>query len=93
MTSTLTKNVSKKQNRYIDNPGIKTLDTIIPIVINYNGIINRKSAEMLDRLLEEVRPPVLYKAIYREIGKSWASAENLTLRKQMDLLDQEEMPI
>jgi len=48
---------------------------------------------MLDRLLEEVRPPVLYKAIYREIGKSWASAENLTLRKQMDLLDQEEMPI
>jgi hypothetical protein len=48
---------------------------------------------MMIDLLPELRPSIMYKAIYREIAKSWANAENLTLRRQNELLDEDRMPM
>ena len=42
---------------------------------------------MLDNLIEEIKPPMLYKVIYREIAMAWKYAENLTQEKRMSYLE------
>jgi hypothetical protein len=68
-----------KIEKYLHTPGITgNREQIIPIIISYSGILFRKSAELLDNLREEIKPPMLYKVIYREIAMVLKSAENLT---------------
>jgi hypothetical protein len=44
------------------------IEQIIPIIISCSGILFRKSLALLDNLIEEIKPPMLYKVIYREIA-------------------------
>ena len=48
---------------------------------------------MLDELIKEVKPPMLYKVIYREVAISWKSAENLTQEKMMSYLEDGRHPM
>ena len=57
-----------KIEKYKNCDGILGTDQIIPIIIGYDGILYRQSAELLDKMYEEIAPATLYKAIYREIG-------------------------
>jgi hypothetical protein len=69
----------RKIEKYLHTPGIAgNREQIILIIISYSGILFRKSAELLDNLIEEIKPPMLYKVIYREIAMAWKYAENLT---------------
>ena len=74
--------------KYLNNPGIAgNREQIIPIIISYSGILFRKSALLLDNLIEEIKPPMLYKVIYREIAMAWKYVENLTQEKRMSYLE------
>jgi hypothetical protein len=45
-------------------------------------ILFRKSAALLDNLIEEIKPPILYKLIYREIAIAWKYTQNLIHKKE-----------
>lgn len=67
----------EKQEKYkhlVDNDPHR----VIPIIISYSGIIYEGSARMLNDLLPEIGPEMMYKCIYREIARSWSRAEILT---------------
>jgi len=44
-------------------------------------------------LIEEIKPPMLYKVIYREIAMAWKYAENLTQEKRMSYLEDGRHPM
>lgn len=82
-----------KIEKYKNCDGILGTDQIIPIIIGYDGILYRQSAELLDKMFEEIAPATLYKAIYREIGYAWASAEDLSLKMQYHGLERKQLPL
>jgi hypothetical protein len=49
--------------------------------------------ELLDNSIEEIKLPMLYKVIYREIVLAWKSAENLTQEKRMSYLEDGRHPM
>jgi hypothetical protein len=54
---------------------------------HYNRILFRKNAALLDNLIEEIKSPMLYKVIYREITMAWNYAKNLTQERRMSYLE------
>ena len=78
---------NEKIKKYSSTYQLVSPENIIPLIINYDGIILKQSAELLYKHLKEIKPEVLYKIIYREIAKSWYFAENLTQIKQRIALE------
>jgi hypothetical protein len=77
-----------KIEKYLHTPGIAgNREQIIPSIISYSRILFRKSDALLDKLIEEIKPPMLYKVIYKEIAMAWKYAENLTLERMMSYLE------
>jgi hypothetical protein len=48
---------------------------------------------LLENLIEEIKPPMLYKVIYREIAITWKYAENLTQERRMSYLEDGRHPM
>jgi hypothetical protein len=43
--------------------------------------------------MEEIKPPMLYKVIYREIAMAWKYTENLTQERRMSYLEDGRHPM
>ena len=53
----------------------------MPIIIGYDGVLFEESARLIDELFVEIGAGAFYKVIYREIGKAWSQALDITQNK------------
>lgn len=73
-----------KKRKYKGDPF--TEDTVIPVVVQYNGIISQHSVEDL-KIVPEVDIKKLYEAVYYHIALAQVKAEDLTGKLIRKLLD------